>query len=67
MAPAVPAADDERGESNFTNLVARFDTSAVLASIMVISWAVSRPALRRQDFRRALPAAVWPTTRRGPP
>ena len=37
MAPAVPAADDERGESNFTNLVARFDTSAVLASIMVIS------------------------------
>ncbi len=37
MAPAVPAADDERGESNFTNRVARFDTSAVLASITVDS------------------------------
>ena len=37
MAPAVPAADDERGENNFTKRVARFDTSAVLASITVNS------------------------------
>ena len=37
MAPALPAADDERGESNFTKRVARFDTSAVLASITVDS------------------------------
>ena len=37
MAPAVPAADDARGESNFTKRVARFDTSAVLASITVNS------------------------------
>src|ERR1700758_4747927 len=37
MAPTVPAADDERGESNFTNRVARFDTSAVLTSITVDS------------------------------
>src|SRR5436309_3265079 len=37
MAPAVPAATDARGESNFTKRVARFDTSAVLASITVDS------------------------------
>ena len=37
MAPGVPAADDERGESNFTKRVARFDTSAVLASTTVSS------------------------------
>ena len=37
LAPAVPAAADMRGESNFTNLVAKFDTSAVLASITVDS------------------------------
>ena len=37
MAPGVPAAADERGESNFTKRVARFDTSAVLASTTVSS------------------------------
>src|SRR6516225_6288264 len=37
IAPAVPAAADERGESNFTKRVARFDTSAVLTSITVNS------------------------------
>src|SRR5437588_12414123 len=37
LAPAVPAAADMRGESNFTNLVARLETSAVLASITVDS------------------------------
>ncbi len=37
LAPVVPAADDARGESNFTKRVARFDTSAVLALITVNS------------------------------
>src|SRR5690242_19000840 len=35
LAPAVPAADDARGENNFTKRVARFDTSTVLALITV--------------------------------
>ncbi|EUA54928.1 hypothetical protein I550_3078 [Mycobacterium intracellulare 1956] len=33
----MPAADDARGESNLTKRVARFDTSAVFASITVNS------------------------------
>src|SRR5215467_3333182 len=37
LAPVVPAADDARGESNFTNLVARFPTSAVFALTTVNS------------------------------